>query len=474
MSVGGVSVDGKAPPHDLDAEAALLSAILIGDLATLDECEGIVSPGDCYAESHRWILTAMESLGGARSPVDVVQVAGWLKAQTDAAGRSRLDQCGGMAYLVEILNAAPAVANVSAYARRVRDLRLVRDSIARMQRRIAQAYLGINDVRAYLDGCETDIAELSGARQQSAGDLTLIGESLAEVWREIKEQHKAGTVVTGLSTGFDRVDRITAGLHEGELTVIAARPGMGKTSYLMALAVNAAAAGLPAAVFSVEMPKRQLVRRALAAHAYVDLQKMRNAGLRDPDWKRLGESCRTMHKLPLYVDDTPSLSLREARTKLKRLNRNLEKKGTRLRFAAFDYIQLMRGERGSQNREQEIASLSRGLKELSKELHIPVIGLAQLNRGVEGRAEKRPTIPDLRESGAIEQDADNIQFLYREAYYATKEARGGRGSDPRDEPPVDNTAEVIIAKQRNGPTGTVKVKFNAWCTGFENLEEDNS
>ncbi len=479
MSIAGVNVNGRSPPHDLDSEAALISATLIGGRSTVDECDGLVSPRDAYSEAHRWILEAAFAIAQAGDPVDMVTVAMWLKAKRwvdDETGRegTRIEQVGGMAYLTEVINSAPHVANVGAYAKRVRDLRLVRDAITRMQQRIAEGYTGVTDVRKFLDGAEQDMAELSGARETKTVDFEHIDTTLREVYKELDDLAKSKSTVAGMPSGFERYDRIVSGLHDGDLTIVAARPGMGKTSFVMAVGANVADTKVAVieqryvpdaigdlrqgvAVFSCEMPRKQLVARTLAAHARVDLQAMRTPMTLSPAaWGKLQDGCKDLSKLPLYVDDSPGVSLRQAATKLRRLRRNLQKRGKDLRLAIFDYLQLMNGPGDS--REQEISGLSRGLKNLAKELGIPIIALAQLNRKCEERSDKRPLISDLRESGAIEQDADNIVFIYRDAYYNRDSLERG-------------TTELIVAKQRNGPTGKVRVQFENWCARFENAPD---
>lgn len=456
-------IDGRPPPNDLDAEAALISACLIGDAPVVDEIEGLVIPADAYAERHRAILEAIFATARENRPVDVVTVGTWLKDQ------GRIAAVGGMAYLTEILDAAPAIANAAAYAKRVRDLSLLRQAIVRMQVATARAYLGVTDVAAFLEGTEGQLAELAGSRLREGSELEAFGDIAKEAWADIQREHAADTRVTGVPTGFEAIDDFTGGLHEGDLTIIGARPGAGKTSYMMALALNGACAstelrkdGTPfgggVAVFSLEMPRKQIVRRGLASHAAVNVRRMRTASLTQGDWTRLSETCRATHRIPLFVDDTPAITLIGVRAKCRRLMRELEKrKGPRLRVVMIDYLQLMGGSgRRGGSREQEISENSRGLKALAKELNVAIVALSQLSRASETRGDKRPVMSDLRESGAIEQDADNIQFLYRDDYYNPNSLKKG-------------VCEVIIGKQRNGPTGTEELRFDAWCTGFRNM-----
>ena len=467
-------IEGRVPPHDLDAEAAVLSAVML-DPSALDKILEFLKPDHFYSEAHRRIFEACVELRSVGQPVDVVQVGTWLK------NRDRIAQIGGMAYLSEILNAAPAVSNVAAYGRTISEKFRVRQLIATCQRVAAEGYLDYGEAQAFIDGAEQSIYQLARTPESSSVERLL--DVMKKSFKALTEAMQRGDRITGTPTGFDRYDRLTAGLHPGDLSIVAARPGMGKTSFVLNVATNVASPkgrestadpnkrwdeqGVGVAVFSLEMPREQIANRMVCSEGKVDVGKLRQGFLSPQDWSRLTQAASYLGSLPIWIDDTPSLSILELRAKVRRLQAEYDrtddtgKKIRRIGLVVVDYLQLMRGRDGAQSREQEIIEISRGLKGLAKELHLPVIALSQLNRAVETRSEKskRPQISDLRESGAIEQDADNIVFIYRDEYY-NKEATA--------EP---NVAELIIAKQRNGPTGTAKVRFDREFTRFDNLAE---
>lgn len=464
-------VDGRVPPHDLEVEAAVLSAVMI-DPAALDKVLEFLRPEHFYSEAHRQVFKACLELKEASQPVDIVQVGSWLKS------RERISQIGGMAYLTEILDAAPAVANVASYAKTIHEKWRVRQLIATCQRVAAQGYLDYGETQPFIDEAEQSIYEIARMREGSS-----VEPLIAVMKRSFKAISDALTrrgQVTGIPTGFERYDRLTAGLHDGDLSIIAARPGMGKTSFVLNIATNIARArsyddgttrsevlGVGAVIFSLEMPREQLANRMLCSEARVDVGKLRGGGLDNDDWKRLTNAAAELSRLPIWIDDSSTLSLLELRAKVRRIQADFDRvndegrRKQRIGLIVVDYLQLMKGRDGAASREQEISEISRGLKGLAKELKVPVIALSQLNRAVETRGDKskRPQLSDLRESGAIEQDADNICFIYREEYYN------------RDNPAVKNLAELIVAKQRNGPTGRAKVRFDQQYTRFDNLAE---
>ncbi len=467
-------IEGRVPPHDLDAEAAVLSAVML-DPSALDKILEFLKPDHFYSEAHRRIFEACVELRTVGQPVDVVQVGSWLK------NRDRIAQIGGMQYLSEILNAAPAVANVAAYGKTISEKYRVRQLIATCQRVAAEGYLDYGEAQAFIDGAEQSIYQLARTPESSSVERLL--DVMKKSFKALTEAMQRGDRITGTATGFERYDRLTAGLHPGDLSIVAARPGMGKTSFVLNVATNVASPkgresasdpnqrwedqGVGVAVFSLEMPREQIANRMVCSEGKVDVGKLRQGFLSPQDWSRLTQAASYLGSLPIWIDDTPSLSILELRAKVRRLQAEYDrvddtgKKIRRIGLVVVDYLQLMRGRDGAQSREQEISEISRGLKGLAKELYLPVIALSQLNRAVETRSEKskRPQISDLRESGAIEQDADNIVFIYRDEYY-NKEAT----TEP-------NVAELIIAKQRNGPTGTAKVRFDREYTRFDNLAE---
>ncbi len=466
------SVTGRVPPHDLDAEAAVLSAVLIDSLS-LDKVLEFLKPEHFYSEAHRRIFEACVELKREGKPVDVVQVGTWLK------DRERIAQVGGMGYLTEILNAAPAIANVAAYGYTIREKSRVRQLIATCQRVAAEGYLDYGEAQAFIDGAEQAIYEI--ARTPESSTVERLRFVMRRAFAQLQEAASRGDRITGMATGFTRYDELTAGLHDGDLTIVAARPGMGKTSFVLNIAANVAQPrgreltndpntrwedpGHGVIVFSLEMPREQLANRMICSEGRVDVGKVRRGFLSQQDWGKLTQAASLLGTLPIWIDDSPGLSILELRAKVRRLQAEYDepgkdgRPGKRIGVVVVDYLQLMRGRENAASREQEISEISRGLKGLAKELKISVIALSQLNRAVETRSEKskRPQLSDLRESGAIEQDADNICFIYRDDYY-NKEA----STEP-------NVAELIVAKQRNGPTGTAKVRFDKEYTRFDNL-----
>ncbi len=466
--------EGRVPPHDLEAEKALLSAVMV-DPAALDRVLEFLKAEHFYSEAHRRIYEACTELRQKGQPVDSVQVASFLR------DRDRLSQVGGMPYIAQVLLAAPAVANAASYGRNIYEKWRIRQLILTCQRVAAQGYLDYGEAQQFIDTAEQQVYELARVEGRSTVEklITVIKAS----FKALTEASARGGRITGISTGFARYDRVTAGLHPGDLTIVAARPGMGKTSFVLNVAVNVAMpqayeaaadpnerwenAGRGVAVFSLEMPREQLANRMLCSEARVDVGNLRSGNLSPSDWSKLTQSASRLSQLPVWIDDTPGLSLLELRAKVRRLQAEhdvYDESGKLVRgmgLVVIDYLQLMKGREGAASREQEISEISRGLKGLAKELKLPVIALSQLNRSVETRSEKgkRPQLSDLRESGAIEQDADNICFIYRDFYY-NKENEAARA-----------VAELIIAKQRNGPTDTVHVRFDDRYTRFEDLPE---
>ncbi|HEY4016915.1 MAG TPA: replicative DNA helicase [Polyangiaceae bacterium] len=462
------------PPHDLEAEAAVLSAVMVDPLALDKVCE-FLKAEHFYSEAHRRIFEACVELAAEGKPVDLVQVATWLR------DRERLSQVGGVAYMTEVLNAAPAVAHVAAYGKTIHEKWRVRSLILACQRVTAQGYSGYGDPQQFIDSAEQAVYDIARTRESSS--VRTLKEVMRETFERIDKANARGARITGIPTGFDRYDRITSGLHDGELTIVAARPGMGKTSFVLNVAANVASPqqlesardpnerweepGLGVVVFSLEMPREQICNRMLCSEAKVDVSRVRTGMLTPSDWSKLTQAATHLASLSIWVDDSAALSILELRSKVRRLQAEFDRAASpgqdgprRIGLVVVDYLQLMRGREGAASREQEISEISRGLKQLAKELSLPVIALSQLNRAVETRGEKskRPQLSDLRESGAIEQDADNICFIYRDDYYNKETAD-------------KNVAELIISKQRNGPTDTVKVRFDAQYTRFESLAE---
>ena len=467
------TIEGRVPPHDLEAEAGVLSAVML-DPSAMDKITDLKAEF-FYSEAHRRIFEACFELRQGGHPVDVLQVQSWLK------DRGRLAQVGGAGYLTEILDAAPVVANVAAYGRTIHEKFRIRALILACQRVSAQGYVDYGEPQTFIDGAEQAIYNI--ARTSTKQTVEKLLDVMKKSFKRLNDAVARGDRITGVPTGFDRYDKLTSGLHEGDLSIIAARPGMGKTSLVLNMAANVASpkgrevdgdpnqrwedGGVGVVIFSLEMPREQLANRMVCSEARVDVSKMRTGYLSPQDWSKLTQAASFLGSLPIWIDDSPGLSIIELRAKVRRLQAEYDlrddegRKTKKIGAVIVDYLQLMKGRDGAQSREQEISEISRGLKGLAKELEVPVIALSQLNRAVETRSEKskRPLISDLRESGAIEQDADNIVFIYRDDYYN------------RDDSAEPNIAELIVAKQRNGPTGTAKVRFDKQWTRFDNLAE---
>lgn len=472
-------VEGRVPPHNLEAEECTLSAIMVdGTGDAFDKVVDVLRVEHFYSEAHRRIYEACIELRRESKPCDVIMVGGWLKTH------ERLEQVGGHSFLIRVCDSAPAIARVRDYALMVRDTWLVRQVIVTCQERAAIGYVDYGSVREYV----ADTAErLAAIAQEDAPDtlfhiLPIIKAGLDRATAAAR----SGRAVSGTATGFERYDRLTAGLHAGDLTIIAARPGMGKTALVLNIAVNVAAGSdehrqesVGVVIFSLEMPRDQLGNRMACAEGRIDVGKLRGGCLTPKDWNNLTQASVYIGGLPIWIDDSPATDLMSMRAKVRRVQAELARKplvdrqGTprvnangepiyrKVGLVVLDYLQLMKGREGVSSREQEISEISRGLKGQAKDLGVPIIALSQLNRQVETRSEKnkRPQLSDLRESGAIEQDADNICFIYRDDYYN------------KENSPERNIAELIIAKQRNGPTGTAKVRFDREYTRFDNLAE---
>lgn len=465
---------GRVPPHDLDAEAAVLSAVMLTQEA-FDRVAEFLRPEHFYSGANQRIYEAILDLQNESRPVDVVTVAGWLR------DKGLLQQIGGTPYLAQLTDATPTIAHIETYGRAVREKWRLRRVIATCQDFAAVGYGDCGDIQGFIDQAEQAIFDL--ARTPEATSLVPLKQAIHGAFGILSEAAKRGGGITGLATGFPDLDKMTAGLHPGDLYIVAARPGMGKTAFVLNLAAQlaeprrVAVEGNPDEVeqygngvvfFSLEMPREQLASRLLASDARVDVSKIRSGNIGKEDWISLTESASKLGHLPLWLDDTPAISLLDVRARVRRLQAEIGRrssdgpKANRLGLIVIDYLQLMTGRPGVQSREQEISELSRGLKQLAKEMGLAVIALSQLNRSVETRTtkDKRPQLSDLRESGAIEQDADTILFIYRDDYYFPEST-------------VPNTAELIVAKQRNGPTGKVLLRFNKACTRFENRAPDD-
>jgi replicative DNA helicase len=449
------------PPSDLEAEAAVLSACFLKP-EDFDQVAEILEPRDFYSDANRLIWQAALDMALAGDPIDSVTLAGTLR------DGGKLDKCGGTPYLVQLLNETPAVAHVLAHARRVKELARLRRAIALSQRFVAESYQ-CEDVQEHLDRHEQELFNLSLTAR--SGEVEHIGDVNRSAMDSIVEASKRGGAVTGTSTGFRDLDEKTAGMHAGDLILLAARPGVGKTACALNIAVNVANSdidqqALAVAVFSMEMPKEQLSTRMMGAEARVNGHAIRSGQVNDEDWTRLTEASSDLGKRPIWIDDTPGLNLVQLRSKVRRIatlaRRGVKGEPTELGLIVIDYLQLMRSLNPKASVEEQLGEISRSLKELAKELGVPILALSQLNRSVEtrGTKDKRPLLSDLRSSGSLEQDADVVIFLYRDDYYF---------KDSQDR----GVAELIIAKQRSGPTGTVRLKYTAEYTRFDNLADDD-
>ena len=465
-----LSIEGRVPPHDLEAEAAILSAVLLSRDA-LDKVQPLVSPEHFYSDANRKIWEAFVDLSMKGRPIDILTTRSWL------ADRGLLQRVGGATYLAQILDAVPAVSNVDDYARTVREKWRLRQLISACQRISAEGYGTLENVQDFIDQSEQAVYEI--ARSPEATTVQPIKEVIQTTFRHLNEMWQRGGRVVGASTGFTRLDTLTGGLNPGDLIIVAARPGMGKTSLVLNMAINAALPklieqddggeestrqepGSAVAVFSLEMPREQLAARLLCSEARIDVAKLRQGFLQKDDWTRLTRAAGELAKLPIWIDDTSDLSVLDLRAKVRRIQAMSQTSGVTLGLVVIDYLQLMTGNAKVSSREQQISEISRNLKKLAKDLSVPVIALSQLNRAVEtrGTKDKRPQLSDLRESGAIEQDADMIIFIYRPDYYND------------EDPSIQGLAELIVAKQRNGPTGKIMVRFTKSCTRFDNLADE--
>jgi len=453
MAAGAASdILKRVPPQNVDAEQSVLGAILL-DNDAINQAIEILTAEDYYRESHREIFRAMVALSERNQPVDAITLTDTLR--TGGA----LEAVGGVGYIAELAACVPTAANVGHYARIVREKALLR-SLAAISTEIASgAYDSPPNVEEYLDESEHKIFEISERRiRQSFHSMP---ELTRESIRLLERLYERKELVTGVPTGFLDLDRLTAGLQPADLIVIAARPSMGKTALALNIAAHAATECEPrvgVALFSLEMAKEQLVLRMLCAEGRVDSSKARAGYLGERDFPKLAQAAARLSEAPIFIDDSSDTSPIVLKAKCRRLMRE---RNANLGLIIIDYLQLMRSARPGESREKEIAEISRSLKALAKELKVPVVALSQLNRQVETRPDRRPLLADLRESGAIEQDADVIAFIYRDEMYHRDSKEPG-------------VAEVIIAKQRNGPTGTAKLTYLTQFTRFENYapEED--
>ncbi len=440
---------GKLPPQALDLEEAVLGALMLEKNALTAVVE-FLRPEHFYSEQHQEIYNAIIDLFKSSEPVDMRTVVAQLRKN------AKLDLIGGAYYVAELTSKVSSSANIEYHARIIIEMAIKRNLIQIASQIHHDAYEDTTDVFDLLDKTEQSIFEISDSNLRKNYDTmkSLMFQAIQEL--QEKKNHKDG--LTGIPTGFSRLDRITSGWQKSDLIIIAARPGMGKTAFIVSAMRNAAVDfNYPVAIFSLEMASLQLVNRLISAEAELESEKIKKGNLAEFEWQQLVHKTNRLSAAPIFIDDTPALSILELRAKCRRL-----KAEHNVQLIVIDYLQLMKGDAGG-NREQEIASISRALKGIAKELNVPVIALSQLSRGVETRGgDKRPQLSDLRESGSIEQDADIVMFLYRPEYYKI--------TVDEDNMPTQGMAEVIIAKHRNGSLDTVKLKFIGKYTKFADYD----
>jgi replicative DNA helicase len=434
-------------PHNLEAEKCVLGAVLINNHA-FNQATEVIDSGDFFRDAHRRIFDRMVSLSERSLPIDLVT----LKDELFRAGD--LDDVGGPAYISSLMDGVPRSANIEHYARIVKERSTLRKLIQSANDVLGRAYDAEEDADLLLDEAERSIFQIAENRMRSGfvkvGDLVDAGYQLIE-----KLQAQRG-LVTGVPSGFVELDEMTSGFQNSDLVIVAARPAMGKTSFVLNMALNAAVeANKSVGIFSLEMSKEQLFMRMLTSEARVDAHRFRGGFLGEQDYARLVDAFARLHDAKVFIDDTASIGILEMRAKCRRL-----KMEHGLDMIVVDYLQLMQGRGRFESRQQELASISRALKIMAKELEIPILALSQLSRATETRADHRPQLSDLRESGALEQDADVVMFIFREEMYLV---------DGERNPDTEGIAEIIIGKQRNGPTGTAKLAFLKQYTRFENL-----
>ena len=437
---------GKVPPHDEDAEQAVLGSMLTDSDAVMAAVE-VLKADAFYREDNKTIYQAILNLYNKSEPIDIIT----LKDELESMGK--FEQVGGFEYLASLPDKVPTTANVQKYIKIVDEKSVLRSLIKTANEIIDLGYNQSEDVEDIMEGAERKIFDVMQSKNSKS--YTPIKDVLVESFTNLEKLYNQKQHITGVPTQFYDLDDKTAGLHGSELILVAARPAMGKTAFALNIATNAALrAKVPVAIFSLEMSKDQLVNRRLCSEAMVDSNKVRTGKLDEEDWVKLAEAIGPLSEAGIYIDDTPGISIMEIRTKCRKLK--MEKD---IGLVVIDYLQLIAGSnrRSGGSREQEISEISRSLKILAKELNVPVIALSQLSRAVEQREDHRPMLSDLRESGAIEQDADIVMFLYRDDYYNKESAE-------------KDIAEVIIAKQRGGSTGTVKLYWMGNYTKFVNIE----
>jgi replicative DNA helicase len=433
----------KIPPQNIEAEQSVLGGILIENSA-LNRVLEILTHEDFYRDSHQRIYQALVDLSEKNEPADLITLTNELKKN------DILDNVGGPSYLSSLIDLVPTAANIEYYARIVKEKATLRKLIDVATQLITQSYTDSGDIDAFLDDAEQAIFKISEHKIRPS--FYHMKDVVKDSFKTIEKLFEKKELITGVPSGFRDLDRMTTGFQKSDLIIVAGRPSMGKTSYCLDIArYSAVEAGIPVAIFSLEMSKEQLALRMLCSEAMVEAQKLRSGFLKESDWPKLTLAAGNLSDASIFIDDTAAISVLEVRAKSRRL-----KAEHNLGLVIIDYLQLMRGRGRVERREQEISEISRSLKALAKELSIPVIAISQLSRRTEERPRQRPQLSDLRESGAIEQDADVILFVYREELY-------------REDPSNEGVAEIIIGKQRNGPTGTMSLTFLKQFATFKDI-----
>jgi replicative DNA helicase len=434
----------KLPPQNIEAEQAVLGAIIFDNEALPTALEARLDDEDFYKEAHRRIYRAILELYDKNEPIDIVTLTDYLRRSGD------IEAVGGLTYLSALADSVPTSANIRYHTKIVREKALLRSLIKTATNITSRVYEETTGADELVDYAETVIFEI--AEQRTSAAFATMKEVIKDTFKMIELLYDKKEAITGVPTGFKDLDEITSGFQPGDLIIIGGRPGMGKTAFALNIAQHTAVnMRIPVAVFSLEMSKEQLAMRMLCAESMVDSSRVRKGFIGREDWPKLTNAAGRLADAPIFIDDSSAVTVLEIRAKARRL----KKEHGGLSLIVVDYLQLMRSRGNFERREQEISDISRSLKGLAKELKVPVVALSQLNRSVESRHEKIPTLADLRESGAIEQDADLIIFLFREELYSRTATKG--------------VADIIVAKQRSGPTGTVKLTFRADCTKFHDF-----
>lgn len=438
-------LSGRIPPQNVEAEQSVLGTILLSDHSLSTVLELIISE-DFYKDSHKLIFEAMIILFEKNEPQDIITLSNLLK------DRNQLEDAGGIGYLATLTSIVPVTSNLLYYAKIIRQKAVLRNLISVNTEIASRCFEEQGDIDSLVDDAEQAIFEI--ARSKSDQSFTSLKRIIPGAFEAVEQLSQRKEMITGVPTGFTELDKMTAGLQPSDLIILAGRPSMGKTAFAMNIAQNASVIDkIGVAIFSLEMSKEQLALRLLCSAGHVDSQRVRTGRLQDDDWPKLTRAVGMLEESPMWIDDTAAISVLEMRAKVRRLSAQFP-----LGLIIVDYLQLMRGRGKIENRTQEISEISRSLKAMAKELKVPVIALSQLNRSLENRTDKRPMMSDLRESGAIEQDADVICFIYRDEVY-----------NKAEDNPQKGITEIIVGKQRNGPTGTVKLTFIREFTMFENL-----